>query len=239
MSVTRAEIIRAKVHCSFLKTIGDFVGKISRLCFFYSCAVLLLSSCSQLSDGSGIDQVQVPLEPLSCIAVLPAGTSASAGNDETIDYAEAQALQEGAAYATDVMRLELKENPRVRLLNANQVATLVPEIAGGMTGTVAAIGKKLNCDGVLLTTVRRYQQRQGTEYAADAPAVVDFSMVLRHSATGTVLWSTDFREEQQSLLSNIFSFSKAKTRGFKWVSVEQLMEQGMKQRLDECPYLHE
>jgi hypothetical protein len=237
MSVTRAEIIRADAHCSFLKTIGDFVGKISRLCFFYSCAVLLLSSCSQHSGSDGNDEAQVPIQPLSCIAVLPAGTSA--GNDAAIEYEEARSLQEGAAYANDVLRLELAGNPRVRFLNSNQVATLVPEIAGGMTGTVAAIGKKMNCDGVLLTTVRRYQQRQGTEYAADAPAFVDFSMVLRHSGTGTVLWSTDFREEQQSFLSNVFTFSKAKTRGFKWVSAEQLMEQGMKQRLGECPYLHE
>jgi hypothetical protein len=169
--------------------------------------------------------------------VLPAGTSV--GNDDTIDYAEAQSLEEGATYATDVMRRVLQGDPRVRILNANQVATLAPEIDGGMTGTIAAIGQKLNCEGVLQTTVRRYQQREGTEYAVDEPAAVDFSMVLRHAGTGRVLWSTDFREEQQSLLSNIFSFSKAKSRGFKWVTVEQLMEQGMKQRLDKCPYLHE
>lgn len=213
------------------------MGKISRLCFFYSCAVLLLSSCSQLSDSSGVDQAQVPIQPLSCIAVLPAGTST--GNDETIDYEEAQALQEGAAYADDIMRQELAGDPRVRLLNSNQVASLVPEIAGGMTRTIAAIGKKMNCDGVLQTTIRRYQQREGTEYAAETPAAVDFAMVLRHSDTGTVLWSTDFREEQQSFLSNVLTFSKAKSRGFKWISVEQLLEQGMKQRLNECPYLHE
>lgn len=213
------------------------MGKISRLCFLYSCAVLLLSSCSQLFDSSGIDQAQVAIEPLSCIAVLPAGTST--GNDETIDYGEAQALQKGAAYADDVMRQELVGNPRVRLLNSNQVASLVPEIAGGMTRTIAAIGKEMNCDGVLQTTIRRYQQREGTEYAAETPAAVDFFMVLRHSGTGTVLWSTDFREEQQSFLSNILTFSKAKSRGFKWLSVEQLLEQGMKQRLNECPYLHE
>jgi len=213
------------------------VGKISRLCFLYSCAVILLSSCSQLSGSSGSDPLNAPLEQLSCIAVLPAGTSV--GNDDTIDYTEAQFLEAGATYATDVMRRELQGNPRVRILNANQVATLAPEIDGGMTGTIAAIGQKLNCDGVLQATVRRYQQREGTEYAVDTPAAVDFAMALRHAATGRVLWSTDFREEQQSLLSNIFSFSKAKNRGFKWVTVEQLMEQGMKQRLDECPYLHE
>ncbi len=213
------------------------MGKISRLCFLYSCAVLLLSSCSQLSGDKGNDHINAPVEPLSCIVVLPAGTSV--GNDDTIDYTEAQSLEEGATYATDVMRRELQGNPRVRILNANQVATLAPEIDGGMVGTVAAIGQKLNCDGVLQTTVRRYQQREGTKYAVDEPASVDFSMVLRHAGTGHVLWSTDFREEQQSLLSNIFSFSKAKSRGFKWVTVEQLMEQGIKQRLDECPYLHE
>lgn len=237
MSVTRAEIIRAEAHCSFLKTIGDFVGKISRLCFFYSCVVLLLSACAQHSGSDGNDEAQVPIQLLSCIAVLPAGTST--GNDETIDYEEAQALQEGAAYADDVMRQELAGNPRVRLLNSNQVASLVPEIAGGMTRTIAAIGKKMNCDGVLQTTIRRYQQREGTEYAAETPAAVDFAMILRHSGTGTILWSTDFREEQQSFLSNILTFSKAKSRGFKWISVEQLLEQGMKQRLNECPYLRE
>lgn len=239
MSVIRAKAARVESHRSFDKTRGDFVRKISRLWFFYSCAVLLLSSCSQLSDNSGVDQVQAPFEPLSCIAVLPAATSASAGNDDTLDYTEAQSLEEGATYADEIMQQELTGNPRIRILNANQVATLAPEIDGGMTGTLAAIGQKLNCDGVLQTTVRRYQQREGTEYAVDAPAAVDFAMVLRHAGTGHVLWSTDFREEQQSLLSNIFSFSKAKSRGFKWVTVEQLMEQGMKQRLDECPYLHE
>lgn len=215
------------------------MGKISRLYFFYGCAVFLLLSCSQLSDSSGIDQADVPADvpvvTISCIAVLPAGTSA--GIDDTIDYAKMQSLEEGAINADEVMRRELQGNPLVRILNANQVATLAPEIAGGMAGTVAAIGKKMNCDGVLLTTVRRYQQREGTGYAAGTPAAIDFSMVLRHSGTGRVLWSADFREEQQSLLSNLFSFSKAKDRGFKWVSAEQLMEQGIKQRLHECPYL--
>jgi hypothetical protein len=90
---------------------------------------------------------------------------------------------------------------------------------------------------VLLTTVRRYQQREGTEYAADSPASVNFSMALRRTDNGNVLWSTEYREKQQSFLSNIFSFTKAKDRGFKWVSVEQLMTQGIKERLAQCPYL--
>jgi hypothetical protein len=219
----------------FFYSKGDFVGKLSEL-FIYACAVLLLSSCSSPSGNRGNNQDPAALVPLSCIAVLPAGTSVS--EEEVIDFDEAQSLEKGAAYATEVIRNELKDNPEVRVLSSNEVAFLVPEISGGQIGTVIALGQKLNCDGVLLTTVRRYKQREGTEYAADSPASVNFSMVLRHSSNGNVLWSADFREKQQSFLSNIFSFTRAKERGFKWVSVEKLMEQGITKRLNECPYLN-
>jgi hypothetical protein len=211
------------------------VGKISGLFLFYGCVVILLSSCSSLSGNDDSLQIQAPLESLSCIVVLPAGTSV--GKDETIDFEEAQSLEKGAAYATEIIRNELKDNPRVRIMRSNQVTSLIPEVSGGVIGTFTELGKKLNCDAVLLTTVRRYQQREGTEYAADSPASVNFSMALRRTDNGNVLWSTEYREKQQSFLSNIFSFTKAKDRGFKWVSVEQLMTQGIKERLAQCPYL--
>jgi hypothetical protein len=214
------------------------VGKFSRLLVVYGCVVLLLSSCSSQSGGGGSEedlQAQAPVEPLSCIAVLPAGTLAD--KDETMDYPEAQSLEKGAVFATEVISRELRGNPKVRILSASQVAALAPDISGGIAGTIAELGQKLDCDGVLQTTVRRFQQREGTEYAVDSPAAVDLSLVLRHSGDGNILWSAEIREQQQSLLSNIFSFGKARKRGFKWVTVEQLMEQGIKERLDDCPYL--
>ncbi len=167
--------------------------------------------------------------------MLPA--SVSVGKAETVDYEQAKSLEKGASFATDVIRAELKDNSKVRILNSNQVASLVPEISGGISGTVSALGQKLKCDGVLLTTIRRYQQREGSEYAVDSPASVDLSMVLVNSQNGNALWSAEIREKQESFMENIFSFAKAKKRGFKWVSVEQLMEQGIKERLSECPYL--
>jgi len=188
---------------------------------------------------SGIDDSdEMPKQvlPLSCIAVLPA--SSAADLDATISYAKAQALEEGAAYANEVIDRQLRGNPKVRIVNSFQVNSLVSDVSGGISGTVAALGQKLQCDGVLLTSVSRFQQREGTEYSVDAPAAVDLSMVLRHSERGNILWSADFREEQGSLLSNLFSFSKAYKRGFKWVTAEQLMEQGIKERLGDCPYLH-
>ncbi len=211
------------------------MAKVIKSFFSYCCVLVMLSACSSQSANDNSLEVKAPIVPLSCIVVLPANTSVD--KDETIGYEQAQALEQGAAYTTDVMQGLLQGKPKVRILSAHELAAFGPDISGGISGTVAALGQKLDCDGVLLTTVRQYRQRQGTEYSADLPAAVDFFMVLRHSTDGNILWSADFREEQQSVLSNIFSYSKAKNRGFKWVTVEQLMEQGIKERLQDCPYL--
>ena len=189
---------------------------------------------SQSPDDDSLD-AKAPFVPLSCIAVLPASTSVD--ETDTVHYEKAQALEQGAAYATDVMQKLLEGKPKVRILTENQLVAYGSDISGGISGTIASLGQKLNCDGVLLTTVRQYRQRQGTGYSVDSPAAVDFFMVLRHSTDGNILWSADFREEQQSVLSNIFTFGKAKSRGFEWVTVEQLMEQGIQERLEDCPYL--
>jgi hypothetical protein len=167
--------------------------------------------------------------------VLPAGTTV--GKDDTVTFSNARDLEKGAKFATMVMAGALADNPKVRVLTSSQVSNLVSEISGGISGTVAAIGKKLNCDAVLTTTVARFKQREGSEYASEAPASARFSMILRHAVTGAVLWSADFKETQESFLSNILSFDKAQNRGFKWVTVEELMEQGIEERLAQCPYL--
>ncbi len=195
--------------------------------------VFALSSCSTMSGGG--KEVQVPVQPLSCIAVIPAVTSVD--KDDTVRYEEARLLEKGAAHATSYMADQLSGNPKVRLINSAQMTDAVSEVSGGVTGTIKALGEKVNCEGVLITTVRRYVQRDGTELAVDTPASADFKMVLRHAPTGAMLWSADFQETQEPLLSNIFSYNKAQKRGFSWVTAEELLEQGLEERLGECPYL--
>jgi hypothetical protein len=181
-------------------------------------------------------EVQPPIEPLACIVVLPAGTSV--GNDDTIKFDDARELEKGAGLASAIMTRELSGNPKVRVLTPSQVSALVSEVSGGISGTIATLGKKLNCDGVLTTTVSRFKQREGGEYSSESPASATFSMVLRHVPSGTILWSADFKETQESFLSNILSFNKAQSRGFKWINVEDLLQHGIKERLADCPYLN-
>lgn len=201
--------------------------------------MVLLSACSSPSVTDTELETKPAFVPLSCIAVLPASTSVvkDAPPDAVIDYDQAQALEKGAAYATEVLQQQLQGKPKVRLISAQQLAAYGTDISGGISGTAAVLGQQLECDAVLATTVMQYRQRQGTEYSVDAPAAVDLTLVLRHSTDGNILWSADFREEQQALLSNIFTLGKAKSRGFKWVTVEQLMAEGIEDRLKDCPYL--
>lgn len=201
-----------------------------------SCVLLWLSSCSSLSDKGQGAAVQAPVEPLACIIVLPATTSV--GKSDTIKYSDARDLEKGSTLATSVMSRELADNPKVRVLTSNQISTLIPEVSGGISGTIAALGKKLNCDAVLTTTIGRFKQRDGGQYASESPASTEFNMILRRASTGSVLWLADFKETQESFLSNIFSLDKAQSRGFKWISVEELLEQGIKERLATCPYLN-
>lgn len=214
--------------------IGERVITTIRLVLVCCLFSVGLTSCSGKKAGDE-SETAAPLQPLSCIAVLPAATSVA--KDDTIHYDEARMLEKGATYATVVMISELSDNPKVQLVNQAQMATISAEISGGISGTITAIGEAVNCDGVLTTTVRRFLQREGTELAVDRPASADFMMVLRHAPTGAILWSADFQETQEPLLNNIFSFGKAQKRGFHWVTAEQLLEQGIQERLGECPYL--
>lgn len=205
---------------------------LSTLLLLSCCTVVFLASCSSHNSG---EQVQAPLEPVNCIVVLSATTSVD--TEDSIKYDDAKTLEKGAVYANIILDSELSGRDDVRFLTPYQLSVLVPEISGGITGAAAALGEKLNCDAILSTTVRRFKEREGTEYASDSPAAVEFNMVLMQAATGRTLWYADYREAQKSFLSNIFSIDNIKKRGFKWVTAEQLMEQAIKERLAENPYL--
>lgn len=216
-----------------IKSEGDVVRKISRMLVACGVSVVFLASC--MAHVGDDQQGKAPLQPLSCIAVMPAGTSID--KDEVVGTDQARSLENGATFATGIMARELSGNSKVRVVSREQAAALSPEVSGGLFGMVAAIGKKVGCDGVLVTTVRRFKQREGSEYASGDPASADVHMALVHAANGAVLWTADVRETQESFLSNILSFEKMQNRGFKWISVEQLVEQGITEHLATCPYL--
>jgi hypothetical protein len=99
------------------------------------------------------------------------------------------------------------------------------------------VGSELKCGAVLMTSLADYRQRVGGSYGAESPASASFSMRLINSRDGSVIWQSMFKETQQSLMSNLMSFDKAVSSGFKWITVEELVRQGINKKIEECPYL--
>lgn len=173
--------------------------------------------------------------PLPCVVVLPTQTpykksleSDNINND----------LRQGADFLDRVIPEALQSSKVNSILDTSQMRGSLTEIRGGRLGAMKEIGEKLSCNVVLYTTLSRFKQRQGGELAVDAPASTAFEMQLVDVSKGSILWNTAFSETQTSLFENLFSFSKAQRRGFKWITVEDLTNQGIREKLAECPYFY-
>ena len=71
----------------------------------------------------------------------------------------------------------------------------------------------------------RFQERRGGNLAVDRPAGVGLHM---HLMEGTVIGRTFvFDEDQQSLSQNVLGIGKFFRRGAKWITVDELAEEGI------------
>ena len=73
--------------------------------------------------------------------------------------------------------------------------------------------------------IYRFQERKGGDFAVDKPAGAGFHM---HIMKGTVVGRTFvFDESQQALSENVLGVGKFIRRGAKWVTVDELAEEGV------------
>ncbi len=198
----------------------SFVLLISLLFFLGGCAV----SVEKKRDESLVD--------LRCVAVVPVTPLLT----ESLVKEERQAVKKGAVYATEVMKRVLSGKTGVRLLQNDDFLPLDFSAGQGRLDMLGAVGKVSNCQAVLLTSMQQFQQRQGSDMAIESPASAAFAMTLFQVPSGKVLWVGDYKETQQSFLANVLS-GKMEQRGFRWVTVEELVRQALEQRLAGCPYL--
>ena len=202
-----------------------------KVCLF-CCAVFVLSSCADKQNGTGRDG---DVRKLACLIVLP--TETPIGTERKMSFAEAKSLEKGALFLDSAIAGELKDFKGARFLSASKMESFKSDRPGSRLGMIKSIGRELKCDMVLMAMINRYHQREGGEYAADNPASAAFTIELVRVDDGQVMWKGTFDETQESLLANLLSFGKAQSRGFKWVDVEELVRQGVHERLSACPYL--
>ncbi|MEA3468670.1 MAG: hypothetical protein U9R57_10675 [Thermodesulfobacteriota bacterium] len=204
-----------------------------RIFFVVLCLLSFsLSGCSSVDNSEETKEVGLSPE-LNCIAVLPIEVPAT--NNGTLTTAQKKNLQEGASFLDSVMSEELAGREQFEILTGNQIDAILSDPWGGRLQQVRAIGRATGCGAVLETSLSQYRQRVGGTMSAETPAAVAFSMQMIDAEKGVVLWATAFKESQKALFEDLFSYSKAESRGFKWLTVEELSRDGMKNRLSKLP----
>lgn len=99
---------------------------------------------------------------------------------------------------------------------------------------VPALHSRFGVDGVLSGVVKRFVTRVGSEAGVTRPASVWLQLELR-DPTGAVVWRGSYDETQRSLTEDLGSFSRARERGFRWVSAEELAAYGARELVASLP----
>jgi len=191
----------------------------------------LLSGCARTTA-----QVQPEdLLPIKTIIVLPVEIlSDGQGSRPAKDM---QQLEKGQVLLNTMLAEYFSDRKDIALLTPGQRDALEKEMIRCRTSAVVTICRTKVADAVLLCTLQRFTEREGTEYSIVNPASVAFDYKLVHAETGQAICSGTFSETQQPLLADMFQFFKKAKRGVKWLSAEELARDGFQQKIADCPYL--
>jgi len=132
-----------------------------------------------------------------------------------------------------------------KITDAGDLAVISPSIVRGklellMSGDgislserkkVIALGRRTGADAVIAGYVYRFEEREGTAYAAEKPASVAFDLHMVRVADGRVLWSGYFNETQKPLTENLFELDSFVKRGAKWVTARDMATEAMEEML--------
>jgi len=95
------------------------------------------------------------------------------------------------------------------------------------------IGELVYADAVLTGRVLRYRERVGSEIGVKSAASVAFTLDLIDVQRGDVIWSARFDETQKGLSENILSLGDIRERGIRWLTAEQLAQDGVRKMVNQ------
>ena len=202
---------------------------------FFSGLVLFASGCGPMKKQAAPgDTAQARQGQVNCIGVLPATTIPVAQG--AAGEKQAKILQQGASVLNRLLSQKLQGQAQVRFVGQDLLAGL--SLTGGESSQALAklVGERIGCNAVMASAVSRFNERDGGKYSAEKPASVAFDFRLLAVESGAVLWSATFDEAQRSVSENLYDWNKARSRGFSWVSAEELMAEGVRTKLANSPY---
>ena len=199
--------------------------------FLVLIAFFLTSACAKPMAQPENETLPSQVQSIAVLPVLVAAETATASPQAN------KQLQDGAEILTQIIGEYFTDNPKVRLLNAEDVESFSPGYSANQSAQAQFIGKSLKAEAVMLWELQRYSDRRGSDYAVQSPVSLAFTYRLVLSESGQTLCAGSFDETQQSITENLLSLKKIAKRGFKWITAPDLAKEGVSHKLPACNYL--
>jgi TolB-like protein len=208
---------------------GTIMLKLIPLIFF-------LTSCS-FGPGNLQSRHSTDLEARKVrrIAVLPPGAMAPAAAQKipfTNPPEPRTSEREAPETLAHLVYSAMSALPNWQIVSENEVREVgqaLPE--DGEASRMKRIGEMVYADAVITGRVQRYRERVGDQWGAKSPASVTFTLDLIDVRRGDVIWSARFDETQKSLSENIFALGDISARGVRWLSADELTQEGVKKAI--------
>jgi hypothetical protein len=175
----------------------------------------------------------IRVESLAAMSERPIHKLAVVPFEPQIPLTAGGPADEAATYVTSRVLESLSDQERFVVIPPGEVLHALG--ARGQSGLPSApdeIGGSLaatfGVDALVFGQVRRFNKRTGGAKGASRPASVRFDMELR-GEDGALLWRGVYDETQRSISEDLGSFSLAMSRGFRWVTAEELAGYGARE----------
>ena len=142
---------------------------------------------------------------------------------------------------TNIFENNLFAGKRVTIVPAVKTAnvfrkTVSDSLDADMASVIKKLGKQLNVDAVCVGYLYRWQEREGTRYAAKRPASVAFSIHVYRTSDGKIVWKGLFDQTQKSLTENLLRVDLFVKRGYSWITANELADDGINEMLESFLY---
>ena len=202
---------------------------ITTFTFWFLAALLGLSTgCTYFAPETADEE----LLPVNTMGILPAQPV----RQQLAENGTAKELEAGTETINGLLADYFAGDQRAHFVPQGELEKMAVIKQGDDLFFARAAGQKYNFDAVMITTVNRYQEREGSEYVVTTPASVSFSFKLLAVESGRILWSSDFDQTQKPLFENILR-SRSTGSGFRWLTAAELASAGLTRKLNSCPYL--
>ena len=201
----------------------------STLTFWFLPPFLVLSAgCSYIAPETADKE----LLPINTIGILPAQPV----SHQLAETGETKRIEAGIEVINGLLADFFIDDQRAHFISQGELEGVAGTESGNDLYLARAAGRQLKYDAVLITTVERYQERDGSEYVVVTPASVSFSFKLLAVESGRIVWSSDFDQTQKPLFENILR-SRSTGSGFRWLTAAELTAAGLTKKLNSRPYL--